>query len=113
MLLAKMLLKVVGGGWCVFYFSKKSGCSSLPVFRSWNCLFFLFEIDFRDQSFQRLGEGKRREKKHNSLDTFYLFTFDLSLCLQAVGEPWSAWPGLLCLEQQTLKQSPLPKFSGS
>lgn len=40
-----MLLKVVGGGWCVFYFSKKSGCSSLPIFRSWNGLFFLFEIE--------------------------------------------------------------------
>lgn len=46
---------------CFFSLSKKSGCS-LPAFRSWDCLFFLFEIDFRDQSFQSLEGGERKKK---------------------------------------------------
>ena len=67
MLLAKMLPKVVCGGWCVFSLSKKSSCSPLPEFRSWNCLFFLFEVETLETSpFRDQKKEKERKKKESS-----------------------------------------------
>ena len=83
MLLAKMLPKVVCGGWCVSSLSKKSSCSPLPAFRSWNCLFFLFEVETLETSPFRDQKKERKKKKRIlsiafGLETCRLFTFDLS-----------------------------------
>lgn len=67
MLLAKMWPKVVCAGWCVLFFSLKSGCSSLPVFRSWNCLFFLFEIETLETSHFRALKKEKEENKCSRL----------------------------------------------
>lgn len=93
---------MVGG--VFFSLSKKSGCS-LPAFRSWDCLFFLFEIETLETSLFRAWK-EEKEKKSSGLPLAWglwacLF-FDLSLCLQAAREPWAAWAGLLGLQQQTL-----------
>lgn len=94
---------MVGG--VFFSLSKKSGCS-LPAFRSWDCLFFLFEIETLETSLFRAWK-EEKEKTSSGLPLAWglwacLF-FDLSLCLQAAGgEPWAAWAGLLGLQQQTL-----------
>ena len=62
-----MLPKVVCGGWCVFSLSKKRSCSPLPAFRSWNCLFFLFEVETLETSPFRVQKKEKEKKKSSGL----------------------------------------------
>lgn len=78
-------LCVVGGVFFVFVSpSKKSGCCSLAVFRSWNCLFFLFEIETLETSPFRAWKKEKEKKKSSGLPLAWLLLACLLLTFPCI-----------------------------